>query len=233
MIASKELPIKSFHKLKRRRNTMAKKEISGGGGTTEQLLVLGEEMNKIMFPDQPVDFAEMSDEAIAAQVRQDMQDIDPSDAFSDEAKEILADLGLEIEWPAKKAPAKKAPAKKAPAKKAPAKKAPAKKAPAKKEPAKKAPAKKAPAKKAPAKKAPAKKAPAKHPAKEQREHLAKLIAKGKLNKDDVIAEMSEKFPGGWKSSTIYTNLQDGLNPKYNKFDKAVEKSAEGVYSFEK
>jgi cell wall-associated NlpC family hydrolase len=218
MIASKELPIKSFHKLKRRRNTMAKKEISGGGGTTEQLLVLGEEMNKIMFPDQPVDFAEMSDEAIAAQVRQDMQDIDPSDAFSDEAKEILADLGLEIEWPAKKAPAKKAPAKKAPAKKAPAKKAPAKKAPAKK---------------APAKKAPAKKAPAKHPAKEQREHLAKLIAKGKLNKDDVIAEMSEKFPGGWKSSTIYTNLQDGLNPKYNKFDKAVEKSAEGVYSFEK
>jgi hypothetical protein len=193
MIASKELPIKSFHKLKRRRNTMAKKEISGGGGTTEQLLVLGEEMNKIMFPDQPVDFAEMSDEAIAAQVRQDMQDIDPSDAFSDEAKEILADLGLEIEWPAKKAPAKKAPAKKAPAKKA----------------------------------------PAKHPAKEQREHLAKLIAKGKLNKDDVIAEMSEKFPGGWKSSTIYTNLQDGLNPKYNKFDKAVEKSAEGVYSFEK
>ncbi len=172
---------------------MAKKEISGGGGTTEQLLVLGEEMNKIMFPDQPVDFAEMSDEAIAAQVRQDMQDIDPSDAFSDEAKEILADLGLEIEWPAKKAPAKKAPAKKAPAKKA----------------------------------------PAKHPAKEQREHLAKLIAKGKLNKDDVIAEMSEKFPGGWKSSTIYTNLQDGLNPKYNKFDKAVEKSAEGVYSFEK
>lgn len=64
----------------------------------EALLDLAEEMNQVMFADDPVDFSEMTPEQVLAQVKQDMESIDPADKFSDEAKETLAEIGLEIEW---------------------------------------------------------------------------------------------------------------------------------------
>ena len=64
----------------------------------EALLDLAEEMNQVMFADDPVDFSKMTPEQVLAQVKQDMESIDPADKFSDEAKETLAEIGLEIEW---------------------------------------------------------------------------------------------------------------------------------------
>lgn len=78
----------------------------------EQLLALGEELNKLLFEGNEVEYEEMDDEALEAQIRQDCTEIDPKDAFTDEAKAIIAELDIEIEWAvAKKPAAKTAPAK--------------------------------------------------------------------------------------------------------------------------
>ncbi len=78
----------------------------------EQLLALGEELNKLLFEGSEVKYEDMDDEALEAQIRQDCTEIDPKDAFTDEAKAIIAELDIEIEWDVVKKPtAKAAPAK--------------------------------------------------------------------------------------------------------------------------
>lgn len=85
----------------------------------KQLLALGAEFNTLVFEGSEVEYEEMGDEALEAQIRQDCTEIDPRDAFSDEAKAIIAELDIEIEWAAAPAKAEKpAGAKKAAPKKA-------------------------------------------------------------------------------------------------------------------
>lgn len=99
----------------------------------EELLALGEEMNTLLFPGEEVDFSEMSDEEIIAQIKADAENIDGKDQFSDDSKATLAAIGIDIEWAAPAAAKKDVAAgKKAAATK---KEAPAKKEKAVKEPA--------------------------------------------------------------------------------------------------
>lgn len=104
-------------------NTMATKKPTPKKTTTtdpeattidrEQLLALGAELNTLLFEGSEVEYEEMEDEALEAQVRQDCTEIDPADKFSDEAKAVIAELDIDIAWAAapKKAAAKAAPAK--------------------------------------------------------------------------------------------------------------------------
>lgn len=80
--------------------------------TTEQLIALGEEINSIIFPDEPADFNAPLIDAIAnarhtpvsgrnrliEQIEEDAWEIKPTDNFSAEAKATLAALGVEVEW---------------------------------------------------------------------------------------------------------------------------------------
>lgn len=79
---------------------------------TEQLIALGEEINSIIFPDEPADFNAPLIDAIAnarhtpvsgrnrliEQIEEDAWEIKPTDNFSAEAKATLAALGVEVEW---------------------------------------------------------------------------------------------------------------------------------------
>lgn len=71
----------------------------------EALLALGAEMNKIMFPDDMIDYDALDSNGLLEQITADAKNIDPADPFSDESKETLAALGIEIKWAAVK-PAK-------------------------------------------------------------------------------------------------------------------------------
>jgi len=75
------------------------------GIADEALLALGTEMNKIMFPDDMIDYDALDSNALLEQITADAKNIDPADPFSEESKETLAALGVEIEWAAVK-PAK-------------------------------------------------------------------------------------------------------------------------------
>lgn len=113
----------------------------------EELLALGEEMNTLLFPGKEIDFSEMSVEEITAQIKADATNIDPKDQFSDDAKDTLAAIGIDIEWALPAAAKKDIEAGKK-AKAAAAKKdVPAKKEKAAKEPTAKKEKKAAPAKK--------------------------------------------------------------------------------------
>ena len=74
----------------------------------EQLLALGAELNTLLFEGSEVEYEDMDDEALEAQIRQDCTEIDPKDAFSDEAKAVIAELDIDIEWAVSKKPAAKA-----------------------------------------------------------------------------------------------------------------------------
>lgn len=74
----------------------------------EQLLALGAELNTLLFEGSEVEYEEMDDEALEAQIRQDCTEIDPADQFSDEGKAIIAELDIDIEWAVAKKPAAKA-----------------------------------------------------------------------------------------------------------------------------
>ncbi len=79
----------------------------------EQLLALGAELNTLLFEGSEVEYEDMDDEALEAQIRQDCTEIDPADKFSDEGKAIIAELDIDITWAAPKKAAGKtaAPAK--------------------------------------------------------------------------------------------------------------------------
>lgn len=68
----------------------------------EQLLALGAELNTLLFEGSEVEYEELDDEALEAQIRQDCTEIDPADKFSDEAKAIIAELDIDIAWAAPK-----------------------------------------------------------------------------------------------------------------------------------
>lgn len=64
----------------------------------EQLLALGAELNTLLFPGGEVEYEEMDNQVLEAQIRQDCTQIYPKDAFTDEAKAIIAELDIDIEW---------------------------------------------------------------------------------------------------------------------------------------
>ena len=134
----------------------------------EQLLTLGEELNKLLFEGSEVEYEEMDDEALEAQIRQDCTEIDPKDAFTDEAKAIIAELDIDIEWAVAKKPAAKA-------------------APAKTEKAAKV-EKPAAAKKAGPKKAGGEGKPGVIAT------IIDLLKKGPITKADILAELVKTFP---------------------------------------
>lgn len=92
--------------------------------TLEELQALMAEINAKIFPENPVDFDEMDEDDLTAQIEQDASEIKPTDEFSNEAKATLVALGIEIEWkeaaPVVEKPAGKS-GKKAAAEKKPAK----------------------------------------------------------------------------------------------------------------
>ena len=134
----------------------------------EQLLALGEELNTLLFEGSEVEYEEMDDEALEAQIRQDCTEIDPKDAFTDEAKAIIAELDIDIEWAVAKKPAAKA-------------------APAKTEKAAKV-EKPAAAKKAGPKKAGGEGKPGVIAT------IIDLLKKGPITKADILAELVKTFP---------------------------------------
>lgn len=64
----------------------------------EAVRTLGQEMNDIMFPEEPFDFESMADEEVLEQVKESAAEIQPTDEFSDESKATLATIGINIEW---------------------------------------------------------------------------------------------------------------------------------------
>lgn len=60
--------------------------------------------------------------------------------------------------------------------------------------------------------------------------LTEMISKKKYTTVEIAEKAHEKFPT-ISESTFKTLLVDGRNPKYNKFDKLVKKTAEGILSF--
>ena len=74
----------------------------------EQLLALGAELNTLLFEGSEVEYKDMDDEALEAQIRQDCTEIDPADKFTDEAKAIIAELDIDISWAVTEKPAAKA-----------------------------------------------------------------------------------------------------------------------------
>jgi hypothetical protein len=66
--------------------------------TLEELQALMAEINAKIFPENPVNFDEMEEDDLTAQIEQDASEITPTDEFSDEAKATLVALGIEIEW---------------------------------------------------------------------------------------------------------------------------------------
>ena len=110
-------------------------------------------------------------------------------------------------------------------------KKPAKKKPAKKKPGKKAPAKKKDTAKKTEGKTSAKRAPSESIQK-RKAMMAKLISTGKYTKVEIVEKVSEKFTDV-KAVTIATSIQDGTNPKYNKFDSLVVVDKDKKVSFKK
>ena len=64
----------------------------------EELLALGAEINAIIFPDEPVDYNGMDDDALLAQIISDTDNIEPKDGFNDDSKATIAIIGVTIEW---------------------------------------------------------------------------------------------------------------------------------------
>ena len=135
----------------------------------EQLLALGAELNTLLFEGSEVEYEDMDDEALEAQIRQDCTEIDPADKFSDEAKAIIAELDIDIAWAAPKKAAGKAAA------------------PAKAEKAAKA-EKPAAAKKTGPKKAGGEGKPGVIAT------IISLLQKGPITKADILAELVKTFP---------------------------------------
>ena len=67
-------------------------------------------------------------------------------------------------------------------------------------------------------------------AQERRRFMAELIATGKHTKNSIVEKTVERFPEISKA-TIQTNLTDGKNPKYNKFESLVVIGKEERLSF--
>jgi outer membrane biosynthesis protein TonB len=202
----------------------------------DDLVAAAEELNELMFEEGEGIDVEASDKKITAGVLEAAKELTPDDKLSKGVKATLIAMNaIEEEEEEEKKEEK-------PAKKSTKKTTPAKEEEEPEEPEEETP----PAKKTGGKKEVKKTEVEKDAPKTKRtggartgivaksmEFFIPLVEKAKFTKNELIEKALVKFPNA-KRTTLATLLQDGKNPKYNKFPKLMYQHPETkIYSFNK